>query len=84
MCVLYFSLSCTYLSCFLSSEKKKNQFNFCSAQKSKLQARDIFCCDASLQPPGVRLRKLKRLAVQFNPKDAVFCAIGSTFELQAD
>ena len=52
-------------------------------KKFKLKGYLIFCRDASLKPPGVRLRTLTWLAVQFNPRDIVSCEIGSTFGLRA-
>ena len=39
--------------------------------RNKREGYLISCRDASLQPPGVRLRTLPWLAVQFNPRDTV-------------
>ena len=51
--------------------------------KKHMKAYLNFCSDASLQPPGVRFRKLTRLTVQFNPSDAVSCEFRNTIGLGA-
>ena len=61
-----------------------NKIQFpCRKTNISLKGCLIFCRNASLQPPRVRLRILAWMVVQFNQRDTDSCEIGTTFRLRA-
>ena len=67
-CLFYFAVIIRLLS-----SEENSYFWFFAEEHIKLKVSLIFCHDASLKHPGVRLRTLTWLAAQFNLRDTIYC-----------